>query len=353
MNLKSFTIFYLFFSALRKDDNANDPASLGIIKDPNATPHHSCWKHKMESQLMKPEPRSTFPAVFYPQRNPKLLQTLAQDIRNVIRKQSATRDGGQESKIVTYEDLLKDPNVMATMKKALEIQDDPEDELINGKPWAGKTLYELFKSELDSSNDDILMTKDTLETDNDQDSADTSLMTTSPSPPPLSQPEHVLTVQHLVIEQDVPVLEEPPLFPTLGLGPDDNNNENKNKDQMWISQTLVQDQTSSQLRTLQRCDSTSSDTDVSNVPTTNNVTMSTSGAAAAARLQGSTSEATKDEGTEMNCCVLLAWLDHPGVLALFYCLALLQQIGHLGGLDFLSLLGILLAIISMMSMFFL
>ena len=345
------------FSSLRKDDNANDPASLGIIKDPNAPPHHSCWKHKMESQLMKSEPRSTFPAVFYPQRNPKLLQTLAQDIRNVIRKQSATRDGGQESKIVTYEDLLKDPNVMATMKKALEIQDDPEDELINGKPWAGKTLYELFKSELDSSNDgDKTTSKDNLETDNDQDSADTSLMTTSPSPPPLSQPEHVLTVQHLVIEQDPPVLEQPPRFPSLGSGPDANNNENKAKDQMWISETLVQDQTSSQLRTLQRCDSTSSDTDLPNVPTTNDVTnngnsMSTAGAAAS-RLQRSASEA-KDEGTEMNCCVQLAWLDHPGVLVLLYCLALLQQIGHLGGLDFLSLLGILLATISMMSMFFL
>ena len=115
--------YFIFFSALRKDDNVSDPNSLGIIKDPNAIPnYHSCWKHKMESQMNKPEEIPAFPAVFYPNRNHKLLQTLAKDISNVIRKQSGTPGGGQDSKLVTYDDLLKDPDVMISMKKALNIQ---------------------------------------------------------------------------------------------------------------------------------------------------------------------------------------------------------------------------------------
>ena len=47
----------------------------------------------------------------------------------------------------------------------------------------------------------------------------------------------------------------------------------------------------------------------------------------------------------------LAWLaENPAFLAACYCLALLHQ---LGGLDFLSLLGMVLAMTSMVSMFFL
>ena len=75
--------------------------------------------------MQRPEERPTFPAVFYPNRNHKLLQVLAKDISNVIRKQSCTSGGGNDSKLVTYEDLLKDPEVMASMKKALDIQDNP------------------------------------------------------------------------------------------------------------------------------------------------------------------------------------------------------------------------------------
>ena len=47
----------------------------------------------MESQMNKPEEVPAFPAVFYPNRSHKLLQTLAKDISNVIRKQSATPGG--------------------------------------------------------------------------------------------------------------------------------------------------------------------------------------------------------------------------------------------------------------------
>ena len=296
----------------------------------------------MESQMQKPEPRSTFPAVFYPNRNHKLLQALAKDISNVVRKQSATPGGGQDSKLVTYDDLIKDPDVMESMKKALDIQDDPPiDEMIDGKPrWAGKTLYDLFKAELDEHT----TAKDTKSIKTEENELKILNGTTdesSPSPPPLSEPQ-VLTIQHLVIEHDrPPILEQPP---ALGLLTDDNNNHNNDKDKSateltWISETLVEDQTTSHLRNLQRCDSDSTDT-VPDNPDPDFVH-------------------SKDEGMtdcsvlESNSCVL-AWLDHPGVLALFYCLALLQQISQLGGLDdFMSIIGLILAMISMMAMFFL
>ena len=48
----------------------------------------------------------------------------------------------------------------------------------------------------------------------------------------------------------------------------------------------------------------------------------------------------------------LRYLDNPGFLTVCYCLALMHQLGQLGGLDFLSTLGMVLAMISMMSMLF-
>ena len=83
----------------------------------------SCWKHKMESKLNERRPSDSnmnqFPAVFYPKRSKKLLHALANDISDVIRKTSTTANGGKEAKVVTYEDLIKDPQVMETMKTRL------------------------------------------------------------------------------------------------------------------------------------------------------------------------------------------------------------------------------------------
>ena len=48
-----------------------------------------------------------------------MLHALANDMSDVIRKTSTTANGGKEAKVVTYEDLLKDPEVMESMKKSL------------------------------------------------------------------------------------------------------------------------------------------------------------------------------------------------------------------------------------------
>ena len=57
------------------------------------------------------------------------------------------------------------------------------------------------------------------------------------------------------------------------------------------------------------------------------------------------------ENCQGNVQLDLAWLaENPAFVAACYCLALLHQ---LGGLDFLSLLGMVLAMTSMVSMFFL
>ena len=77
----------------------------------------------MESKLNERRPSDSnmnqFPAVFYPKRSKKLLHALANDISDVIRKTSTTANGGKEAKVVTYEDLIKDPQVMETMKTRL------------------------------------------------------------------------------------------------------------------------------------------------------------------------------------------------------------------------------------------
>lgn len=261
----------LAFRALRKDSNQENPASLGIVKDPNRliTPS-SCWKHKMESKLNEKSEVTKFPAVHYPDRNKKLLQTLASDIGDVIKRSSSTPNGGKEAKVVTYEDLLKDPVYMESMKKSLGIEDHVKNEEMDefGKPkWAGKTLYELFKK-----------------TENKEE-----------SPPPLQE----ITINHVQVEN-----------PSI----DPSQLHSEEKKNSIVSELLKQSQSSSILRHQERVDSSN--------------------------------EESCEKG-EQNICWQLA---NPALIAACYCLALLHQ---MGGLDFLSLLGVVLAMISMVSMFFL
>ena len=105
------------------------------------------------------------------------------------------------------------------------VNGDENDEIMpDGRPrWAGKTLYELFKTELDN-HEKVETNKNNglFKKDEDQNNIlknnsigfsdeDSSMNTSSPSPPPLSEPQNVLTIQHLVIEQDhPPMLEQLP-----------------------------------------------------------------------------------------------------------------------------------------------
>merc|ERR1712142_22675 len=136
-----------------------------------------------------------FPAVFYPYRSKKLLHALANDMSDVIRKTSTTPNGGNEAKVVTYEDLLKDPEVMESMKKSLGIDDEimkNGDDYVDGRPsWAGKTLYELLKAP------EVIAEKtETIEEEFEEEEVKNPV---AESPPPL-QP--VLTVQHCILEHD-------------------------------------------------------------------------------------------------------------------------------------------------------
>ena len=280
---------------LRKDDNPSHPEQLGIVKDPNAViSSHSCWKHKMEQRLKEPQKINPFPHIDYPVRNPKLLNALSTQIRKLIRKQSQNANA-QTDPILTYEDLLKNPEIMKSMKSEFGIE---EAELKARPDWQGKTIYELLKLKTDSS---------TTSDDNDKFS---TAQSHSPSPPPLE-----LTVQHCQLE----------ISPPLGFA-----NEDKSSKASFTT-TLVDDQSTSNLRQQERVESEEKDDD--------------------------DNEMSNNEGELMECCnpsagFLPAFLDHPAFLTVCYCLALMHQLGQLGGLDFLSTLGMVLAMISMMSMLF-
>ena len=309
------------FRNLRRDENLSDPENLGIVRDPHRQIiPNSCWKHKMESKLNEksdPSKDKQFPAVFYPHKNKKLLQALSKDIGKAIRKTSTNPHGGKEAKIVSYEELLKDPEALEQMKQNLGIEGDireilngdENDQLVDGQPrWAGKTLYELLKSNTE---------------DND---SKTENETTIESPPPL-QP--VLTVQHCQLEQIVPQ----ELF-----APDDSNHFDKKTSS--ILSDLVLDQTSSVLRNQERIDSSDEQPQAEAVLPD----MTPSGSGCSQELPVKARSNVDPSGN------VQAWLANPAILIACYCLALMHQ---LGGLDFLSLLGMVMAMISMVSMFFL
>ena len=289
---------------LRKDDNLKNPEQLGIVKDPNAViSSHSCWKHKMERKLKEPAPPvNPFPQIDYPVRNPKLLKAVSSQIRTLVRKQSLNANAtGNE--ILTYEDLISNPEILAAMKSQFGIE---EIELKNERPnWQGKTIYELLK-ETKTEN------SSTSHENSDNDKFSTA-QSHSPSPPPL-QP--VLTVQHCQLEHD-----SSRISPPLGFSNDQDKSKNA-----FSTQTFVDDQSTSNLRNQERVDS-----DKEKEP--------------------------ENEGELMECCSstdqgLLGFLDNPAFLTVCYCLALMHQLGQLGGLDFLSTLGMVLAMISMMSLLF-
>jgi hypothetical protein len=338
----------LAYRALRKDDNLSDPNHLGIVKDPNViTTNSSCWKHKMESKLNKPEERPQFPHVFYPgNRNSKLLQVLSDNIANVIRRQSGTARGGNETKVVTYDDLLKDPDVMASMKHALNIPEhedvvmdndgDENDKMVDGRPrWAGKTIYELFKAEMEkleieTASEDKPKTEDSTTNPIPVDSSSSSEDGSSPSPPPLSLPQ-VFTVQHCVMDHDKPVFQQLP-----------HDDQDKKKETFTsIISSQLDDQTTAVLRSQERSDSDEGQDDDPPI-------MDVSPRLAVGQPESNSCLSTSEGETGF-----LAWLDNPAFLAACYCLALLHQLGQLGGLDFLTTLGIVLAMVSMMSMVFL
>ena len=80
---------------LRKDDSRNTPDLLGIYKDPNVSAN-SCWQHKLQERLRR---RPSSPLVFIPTKNNKLMQALAQQITQTIRKQSGCAVGGAAEQV--------------------------------------------------------------------------------------------------------------------------------------------------------------------------------------------------------------------------------------------------------------
>ena len=129
----------LAYRNLRKDDNLSNPEQLGIVKDPNAViSSHSCWKHKMERKLKEPTPKvNPFPQIDYPVRNPKLLKAVSSQIRTLVRKQSLNANANSNNEILTYEDLISNPEILAAMKSEFGIE---EIELTNERQnWQGKT----------------------------------------------------------------------------------------------------------------------------------------------------------------------------------------------------------------------
>ncbi len=359
--------------------------------------------------------------MFYPSRNSKLLKSLADEIGNVVRRQSGTPKGGSDTKVVTYEDLLKDPDVMVAVKNAYGIVDedklledgDENDVLVDGKPrWSGKTMYDLFKAEIDRQKRveeavrDEVNTKEEHQSSQDSSttlSSDSSSDTSSDeeeagSPPPLSEPadipvivrapspeqveaqipeqpkeqqekdEGVVEVESLADQENVItvqrcVLEHQPLQRPLSPPDEFKGKSDKDSTTTTIASNLG-DLSTSGLKAQERQRSEDREDHVEQVQV---VDVLPPALAAPFTLAPTTSVLRDQDGDSRHpqnhpdvqgeqgliTTGLLAWLDHPAFLAACYCLAIMHHLGQHGGLDFLSMLGMVLAMISMVSMLFL
>merc|ERR1719394_858952 len=141
------------FRALRKDSNLySDPESLGIFKDPNIPPYvSSCWKHQINESVSRcSKDGRQSPTVFYPNRNNKVMQSLSNNAVMQIKKQSIQAGAGDPDAIITYDDLLNDPDLMEAIRYNLGISDKDvtgTTEQIDGNcdptkeksAWKGKT----------------------------------------------------------------------------------------------------------------------------------------------------------------------------------------------------------------------
>ena len=143
----------LAFRILRKDSNLGDPDTLGIVKDPHGVIQPArVWPPDPKLQREK---ESRGPVVFYPNRHNLVMQSLSNDIAQIIRKQSC-KPGAAESELVNYEEDLLVQDCMRAAREAMKrdknstagslFKKSPKSSRRRGK-WQGKTLYDLLRGD--------------------------------------------------------------------------------------------------------------------------------------------------------------------------------------------------------------
>ena len=195
----------LAFRRLRKDSNTcDDPVKLGVVKDPNVRPISSCWQHKADESLSSCSMGGRrSPIVFYPNKNNKLMKSLAHHVTKIIRQQNNKASGGCLDDVVSYEEAIRDPKVYKAVKSSMgildqdwEIQDENDEVVDNGRPrWAGKTMYELFTQEVKTQMNGNMSSDEVSESIDNQVVANVCLLDQIPS-------EDIVSTKKLV-EEDV------------------------------------------------------------------------------------------------------------------------------------------------------
>ena len=115
----------LAFRGLRKDDSLDQPDQLGIVQDP----HGIIINTRPWPPEQQPGPG---PVIFYPNRYNEVMQSLSENIAQIIRKQSGQPGAGLED---TLQDL-SDPLVMDCMKLSMNIINQAG----AGRPGGGKAV---------------------------------------------------------------------------------------------------------------------------------------------------------------------------------------------------------------------
>jgi len=257
--------------------------------------------------------------------------------------------------ILTYDDLLRDKELMKAMKEALlEYNEEDFNESEEKPSWAGKTIYELLSSE--SLTERSSTSSKTIQ--NVEESIDGDAVNVDDVFVGLCLLEHDLTNGFDVSrkEHDEAKIES--------------------GDRLSLS-AILEDGSTSSLRALERGDSgeeeqllkseeNNKETDrevrkrdrqtksESQVPPSQAGGDTSLGIAASTTSELFSAKKLSPDGGETQLGTSLSFapltlFQHPAILAACYCLACLHQ---LTGLDFVTSVGILMAMISMVAMFF-
>ena len=274
------------------------------------------------------------------------------------------KNGLTTFQIITYDDLLKNKDLMRSVKEALLncTEEDFEREEAEKSSWAGKTIFELLRGQslesgrdgggrrVEDTNGHAAVSSKTLNGDVDVDVDD-------------------VIVGRCLIEHD----ELPSILRQVGSKVESDDGVDKNETGQRMSLILENGSTAS-LRAIERGDS-GEEEQISVSFVAEEVRDETLQLGAEAQPQGAPSQVAPSQGrrgdspapsecggldsklvsgggeTQLGSSLSFAHtlIQHPALLAACYCLACLHQ---LTGLDFVTSLGILMAMISMVAMFF-
>ncbi len=376
----------LAFRNLRRDESLmRDPSSLGVrdlgkerqeLRTARSAIEH---QERAESQEREEYQKSRDPVVFYPNRHNAVMKSLSAHIAQIIRKQSGNPDAGgdDDEAIVTYEDLKRNPAMYECMRYTLNIIKAEEEERkkreMEEVEWNGKNVFQLLTTNvselLEKQRKKSLAVSGSSDHHTNSGEGDKCEDIKEVKAEEILGGSRILSdviTQHCILEQDLSAFNQT-LRKHLSLKDEDESKTVISEgDKVEFLSDGVENTRQTELGLERRSGK-------SEIEGTSYESSTRDLGKVEKEEEGETKKKTKkakkkekkqrehdDKGEDLECCrgggggdhtaAATTALRHPALLMAAYCLASIYQIS---GLDFFAALGVILAGVSMIAMFYL